>query len=341
MTWWSEDDGGPVAGLDPVFRKGYAPKLHGMLKAFHVVDLKGPVWADDPEKLAYGGPGESRSPKNDLEYALRLDPARKFYPILQGSVHGDGSRDLAVDEFFSHAEILSGQDVGSVKGYADRVAEALKIQEGGWIDRAVNALENTRASGQALSEYGRLEQLQVGSTWWSDHWKGPKGSQAWEAKARCSTINEWYEDFRKPALTVLAESLVRFGAIIHGARFNLDSLMGACVEQVERFDAEGVMIGESTGWKTFKGISDVITAGPARPLVVADKMVQVLDGNGSKELDSGGFYGTLYSFLRKADDLLQHTVDEVDALIDNLERKFVIEDAHMGAPSWRGPAPDI
>jgi hypothetical protein len=62
---------------------------------------------------------------------------------------------------------------------------------------------------------------------------------------------------------VLAESLTRFGAIIHGARFNLNSLMGACVDQIEKFDAEGdVAGGLSTGWKTYRGIVDLVTAGP-------------------------------------------------------------------------------
>ena len=104
-----------------------------------------------------------------------------------------------------------------------------------------------------------------------------------DAQARCSTINEWYENFRMSALTVLAESLTRFGAIIHGARFNLNSLMGACVDQLEKFDAEGeVAHGLSTGWKTY----------------------------------------------------------EVDALIDEMRKKFVIADGDLGAPSWTGTAPE-
>ncbi|MEV6647876.1 hypothetical protein [Amycolatopsis sp. NPDC051371] len=342
QRWYTEDDGGPVADLDPVFRHGYAPALHGMLKALSVVDQHGPPWG--PRWAQYEDPiydpTELRSATNDVAVSVAYCT---LHPIMQGSVHGDGSRDLSVAEFFSHAEILSGQDVGTVKGYADRDhPEALAIQDGGWIERAGNALENTRASGRALTEYGLLEPLQVGNGWWAQHWSGPPGSVPHEAQARCSTINEWYENFRASSLTVLAESLTRFGAIIHGARFNLNSLMGACVDQLEKFDAEGDgAVGLSTGWKTYRGIVDLVTAGPMVPFVIADKMVEVLSDNGNKDLDPGGFYGTLYSFLQQADELMHRTTDEVDALIDEMRKKFIVADKDLGAPSWTGTAPEI
>jgi len=342
QRWYTPDDGGPVADLDPVFRNGYAPALHGMLKALSVVDTDGPPWGprwaqfEDPLVK----PTELRSATNNVGISTAYNT---LYPIMQGSVHGDGSRDLSVAEFFSHAEILSGQDVGKVKDYAARNhPEALRLQDGGWIERAGNALENARASGRALSEYGRLEPLQLGNGWWAQHWSGPPGSVPHDAQARCSTINEWYEHFRSSALTVLAESLTRFGAIIHGARFNLNSLMGACVDQLERFDAEGeVAAGLSTGWKTYRGIVDLVTSGPMAPFAIADKMVEVLSDNGTENLDAGGFYGTLYSFLRKADELMHRTTDEVDALIDEMRKKFVVADRDLGAPSWTGTAPEI
>ncbi|WP_206786804.1 hypothetical protein [Amycolatopsis sp. MtRt-6] len=342
QRWYTPDDGGPVADLDPVFRHGYAPALHGMLKALSVVNTDGPPWGprwaqfDDP----FYKPTELRSAMDNLGWSVAYCT---LHPIMQGSVHGDGSRDLSVSEFFSHAEILSGQDVGKVKGYAGRDhPEALKLQDGGWIERAGNALENARASGRALTEYGRLEPLQLGNGWWGAHWSGPVGSVPHDAQARCSTINEWHENLRASALTVLAESLTRFGAIIHGARFNLNSLMGACVAQLEKFDAEAeVPQGLSTGWKTYRGIVDLATAGPMVPFVIADKMVEVLSGNGTENLDAGGFYGTLYSFLQKADELMRRTTDEVDALIDEMRKKFVIADKDLGAPSWTGTAPEI
>jgi hypothetical protein len=342
QRWYTEDDGGPVADLDPVFRNGYAPALHGMLKALSVVDEHGPPWGprwaqfEDPLVR----PTELRSATDNVGISVAYNT---LYPIMQGSVHGDGSRDLSVEEFFSHAEILSGQDVGKVRGYAARDhPEALALQNGGWIEGAGDALESVRASGRAWTEYACLEPLQLGSAWWGEHWSGPAGSVPHEAKARCSTINEWYEHFRGPALTVLAESLTRFGAIIHGARFNLNSLMGACVDQLEKFDAEGeVAAGLSTGWKTYRGIVDLVTAGPSAPFVIADKMVEVLGDNGTENLDSGGFYGTLYSFLQKADELMHRTTDEVDALIGEMRKKFVVADKDLGAPSWTGPAPEI
>ncbi|GAA3799912.1 hypothetical protein [Amycolatopsis tucumanensis] len=346
QRWYSEDAGGPVADLDPVFRDGYAPALHGMLKALSVVDPQGPpwgpVWAHTEDLLDQST--ELRSTDNNLgpSFNYRVAPGVTLYPIMQGSVHGDGSRDLSVEEFFSHAEILSGQDVGKVKGNAGRDPAALALQDGGWIERAGSALENTRASGRSLSEYGRLETLQVGNGWWAAHWSGPPGSVPHEAQARCSTINEWYDHFRASALTVLAESLTRFGAIVHGARFNLNSLMGACVEQLEKFDAQGeVSPGLSTGWKTYRGIVDLATAGPMAPFTITDKMIEVLQANGTENLDGGGFYGTLYSFLQKADALMHRTVDEVDTLIREMNAKFVIADADLHAPSWTGPAPGI
>jgi hypothetical protein len=90
-----------------------------------------------------------------------------LYPIMQGSVHGDGSRDLGVAEFFSHAEILSGQDVGTVKGYAARDhPEALALQDGGWIERAGNALESTRKRGVRRSTSGTRTSARRDSRCW-------------------------------------------------------------------------------------------------------------------------------------------------------------------------------
>lgn len=352
QRWYTDDDGGPVAELDPVFRNGYAPALHGMLKALSVEPHGppwGPVWAQFDDPIIK--PTELCSTNDNVKISVAYNT---LHPIMQGSIHGDGSRDLSVAEFFSHAEILSGQDVGKVKGYAARDhPEALALQDGGWIQRAGDALENIRISGRALSEYGHLESLQLGNAWWMQHWSGPAGSVPHDAQARCSTINEWYENFRASSLTVLAESLTRFGAIIHGARFNLNSLMGACVDQIEKFDAEGEMnTGFSTGWKTYRGIVDLATAGPMVPFVIADKMVEVLNndgagddkkasGNGEQSLDAGGFYGTLYSFLQKADELMHTTSEKVDTLIDEMRKKFVVADQDLGAPSWTGAAPEI
>ncbi|MGC7101822.1 hypothetical protein ACPZ19_44725 [Amycolatopsis lurida] len=273
QRWYEDDPSGPVENLDPIFRDGYAPALHGMLKALSVVTDEAPVWGPvwvQAEDLIFE-PTEMPSTEND-PWMNPADPRAgavhvNLYPILQGSAHGDGSRDLSVDEFFSHAEILTGQDIGRVAGKPGQRAEALRFEGqgegeggtgGGWIREAVSAIRRSGFSDAESLQYNKLDRLQPGSAWWMEHWTGPPGSVPADARARCSIIDNWQLERRRPALGVLSDYLVRFGTIIHGARFNLNSLMGACVEQLEKVDATSeVNRGLLTGWKFFSGIAGV------------------------------------------------------------------------------------
>ncbi|UJW31031.1 hypothetical protein L3Q67_38530 [Saccharothrix sp. AJ9571] len=358
QRWYEDDSSGPVEQLDPIFRDGYAPALHGMLKALSVVTDGPPVW--DPvfvkaEDMIFD-PTEMPSTENN-PWLNPIDPRAgavhvTLHPILRGSAHEDGSRDLSVDEFFSHAEILTGQDIGRVAGKPGQNAEALRFEGqgegeggtgGGWIKDAVTVIRRAGFSDAESLQYNKLDQLQAGSAWWGDHWTGPPGSVPADAHARCSIIDNWQLERRRPALGVLSDYLVRYGAILHGARFNLNSLMGACVKQLEQVDAtSSVNKGLVTGWKFFSGIAGVATAGPMAGVAAVDMMFNVLENqNGNKALEPGGFYGTLYSFLQKADELMESTSQRVGELIREMHANFPISDGPLGPPNWTEPAPQI
>ncbi|MGC7101823.1 hypothetical protein ACPZ19_44730 [Amycolatopsis lurida] len=71
-------------------------------------------------------------------------------------------------------------------------------------------------------------------------------------------------------------------------------------------------------------------------------MFNVLENkNGNQDLDPGGFYGTLYSFLVKADDLMTATSERVGELIREMHTRFPITEGPLGPPNWTGTAPQI
>lgn len=328
--WYTEDDGGPVAGLDGAFRNGHAPKLHGMLKKLNEANMSGPVWVDEPWNNAEDDDRELRSTTDESEVRERERPFRSFYPILQGSAHGDGSRDLTIEEFFHHADILSGQDIGTVEPYGDRIPEALKIQSGGWITDAVDILEHTRASADATEAYDDLDIFGEESAWWGENWTDKQGRNA---KTHSKRIDNWYENYRQPALDLLTWSLVRYGAIMHGARLDLNNLMGECVSNIEAFDARHDSGRTAIGWQLLSGIANVASAGYAAPVVAAVEMQNFLDEANSAPIDKAdGFYGTLVTYLRKADQLLADTADAVETLTRNLKSAF--PDDKIQVPTW-------
>jgi hypothetical protein len=339
MAWtYNDDAGSPVSHLDNVFTEGNAPRFHGMLRSLadwqnYVTDEWAPRYIDvdllDPTK-------------NDHERRSGWVPDAEYYDaysILQGSARGDGSPDLSVEQFFHHADILSGQDVGDVPEHANEIRDILQVKTGGWAENALDCIEAARM-GKSHPQWVALVEnfTKDGGDIWQ-YWKSPAAE---DAKTRFSALHLWYGDrnptdpYRSCGLGTLAQCLVGFATLIHGARLDIDNLMGVCVKEVHAWNEEsGTAFPDGFGWSALKGVVSVVTSSPPTKTITAvDAINTAAKGLGiTEELKVGGCYEILTGYLTKADDVLKSAAAGVVALVDLM--KDIRKDFGLApVPTW-------
>ena len=321
MSWAYDDDpGGPVKLLDDVFRQGNAPRFHGMLRSLaeprkrvpspRYIEPHNSGWVD----------GEYRTGDEPVGYGVSYT----YYSILQGSARGDGKEDLTVDQFFHHADILSGQNVGTVPDHANLIRESLKVVSGGWLESAVDRIEATRMGHSHPMWVDLVESFAKDGGYVWQYWKDKASGAAMD---RFSDLHLWYGDrdpggpYRSKGLGRLAQCLLGFAAVIHGARLDIDNLMGTCVQHVHAWDREQAPTSE-VGWALLSGIAGVATAGSALgSAIVAVPAINTLanDIKAEKTLTGGSScYDILNDYRHEADDVLEKAVAGVDALVDEM-----------------------
>jgi hypothetical protein len=321
VSWtYNDDAGGPVAHLDGVFRQGNAPRFHGMLRSLAEPGKRTPSPRYIEPNNSGWEDGEYRTGQTPVGYGVSYS----YYSILQGSVREDGKEDLTVEQFFYHADILSGQDVGTVPDHANVIRESLKVVSGGWVERAVDRIESARTGRSHRLWVQLVENFAKDGGYLWDFWKDEASKGAMD---RFSALHLWYGDrdpddvYRSRGLGQLTQCLLGFAAVIHGARLDIDNLMGACVRNIHAWDREQEPMSE-VGWALLSGIVSVATAGSALASGIA--AVSTLnsianDTKDRKELQVGSTcYDILANFLHEADDVLRKAVAGVDALVNEM-----------------------
>lgn len=328
-----------------------------MLKVFSGNDPMGPIFIDEPwhsndssRELHPATPSET-TPSDRWNTG---NPDAVPYPILQGSAHGDGSRDLIIQEFFAHADVLSGQSIGKISPPSSHIGDPPTIVDGGWLDGALAALHFPHEDA-AILETSDLKMFARESSFWMEVWFGKKGKGAngadpiqYEARCRCKYLNQWIEERWGPALDLLSRAAIHYAAIIQGARYDLNNLMGACVAQCEDFarsraeSADEAGLSESMSWRMVSGLFDVAASGISAPFKVVEHVEELLDKvkKDREELGKGGYYGTLYNFLTKANDLMDATSGAVKGLTLKMEEAFDLG-GDLHAPTWNGTYEDL
>ena len=328
--WVYQPDHAYVSHLDDVFRQGNAPRLAGMLQSLAnpvaITPYPTPCYLDIPA-IVVVAPNDGEFTSHETSGAEQM--GTDVYSILRGSARSDPQPDLKVEQFFYHADILTGQNVGKLRDHLGTKLDKLDVVDGGYVAEVVEALDATR-TGETTTFWTDLDRVFLGdSTAEGTIWHDWTGAAAAEARPKFQAVGKWFTqtgsdgEFRQRALRDLAEILIRYAATIHGARMNLDNLMGELVDEVNAWnDAVDTSSQHPGNWVSLSGIKDLKDA---TPIGVAFKVVDAMmeaaaSTSNEKELKENQVYFKLTTFLTTADQLLRDTVDQVNALVGDLDR---------------------
>lgn len=324
FTWEYSENHEHVSHLDGAFRQGNAPKLAGMLLSLANFNSSGP-WTPrylniHKIEILAGNDGEYRSRSYELVKSHEM--ACDEYSILQGSARSDPRPDLSVEQFFYHADILSGQDIGKVNKHLNLTRDNLEVLPGGWAEDAVGLIDAARA-GESDALWTRVRSRfdrNNGKLW--DHWNDAAGKQA---RAKFEKVDFWFRggtegQFRQAALRELSGLVIEFAATIHGARLSLDNLMGRTVQQVEAWNNESTAAGDGVAWAVLSGIKRVAAGnGLDKAFAFVDTVNGIFDTI-QKDVASTSCYDILSSYLVHAEEIVEDAAVKVEALTDRLNR---------------------
>lgn len=325
-VWRYEPNDDYVAHLDDVFRQGNAPRLAGMLLSLanpsNVTGKATPCYLDIPAMLPLT-PDDAEFTSHEVTGSGQI--GADVYSILRGSARSIPMPDLSVEQFFHHADILSGQDVGKMRPHPGTKLDRLDLVDGGFVERAVAAVDSTR-TGETTVLWSRLAQIFLeqsrgeGSIW--HDWTGQAAD---EAKQKFTDVNLWFSrlsdgEFRQRALLGMSAILIQYAATIHGARMNLDNLMGELVDQVNEWN-DKTNLGASPG--KWVALTQIKNLAEPRMLGIAFKVVEAVAESADsltaeKKLPENQVYNKLASYLEAAENIVQDTVGQVDALVRDL-----------------------
>lgn len=343
--WMYEPNHGYVDHLDDVFRQGNAPRLAGMLMSLTepstITPYFTPCYLDIPA-IVVVAPNDGEFTSHEVGGSEQM--GTDAYSLLQGSARSDPLPDLKVEQFFYHADILSGQNIGKLRDHLGTKLDRLDIVDGGYVAQAVEALDATR-TGEATTWWTDIDRIFLGdATGEGTIWHDWTGAAADEARPRFQQVGKWFTqegsegEFRQRALRGLAEILIRFAATMHGARMNLDNLMGELVDEVNAWNDKVDTSNQHPGnWISLTAIKDLTKATPIGVAfsVIDAMMSAAAETTKEKELKENQVYTKLSTFLTTADELLHDTVEQVNAIIGDLDR---VRDGRnvtgVGIPVW-------
>lgn len=341
FDWQFEDDHASVTQLDKVFTNGNAARLAGMLRSLERFDDDSaagwiPQYLDIHKiEVLAGNDGEYRT--HDYELVQASQPgglACDRYSILKQP----GRPHLDFDMFFYHADVLSGQDVGSISSGTD--GGTLAVDDGGFAESTVNSIENARmgTSHDVWFDFRKMFDRNNGTLW--GQWTDDAGKAA---RSKCEDLEKWHgtgddDDYRQLRLFQLSELTVQFAATIHAARVNLNSLMGDVVRRAEAWNNSSTPGQQSFAWIFISSIAGLSGESPAKsPMTTAVNFVDALGDvvsaakGGYPGLDAVTCYGIFSDYLQKANDLLQAVSEKVDGLVTKLQS---IREGIPEVPQW-------
>lgn len=320
-----------VAGLDQAFTGsgGNAPALAGWLEY-----LTHPDENDGPRVLEFmDGSGIESSGKPQSNVTGH---------VLERSI----LRDLTMNRFFAHADVLSGQRVGAVTedgeiSNAQALGDTFDLIQEAYLKKA---LESTRPY-HSVNVWENID-VEVGGVMSRENWDG---GAADSARARYSQLKQWYEHHRNPGLLAMNDFLVRYAAILLKARADINELMGKLVATLNRATADRTQEGLAFAVSALDKILNVTLKFPETvadaTLLVTNVLKEAMGSATKSAQDSGfgldpsdlqlGYYRMFESFIRAGDKVCWEAADTVAKLITDRETGLLFVRRHwVDAPRW-------
>jgi hypothetical protein len=316
-----------VVHLDPVFTgpNGKAAALAGWI-----------------EYLAH--PEDNEGPRvTEFRDGNKWETTRKL-PWDEYEIAGERSvlRDLTVNRFFAHADVLSGQKIGSLNEHGE--------------------VSNTEVLG---STFDLLEEIRLRRSieltvpdQTADVWTSLTGNldfalnEAWASgkpRERYIQMKQWYENHRDPAISAMNKFLVAYAAILMKARNDINELMGKLVDALTKSVARDPLEEIAFFLSVLDKVLDLTINFPKTLKDAAVKVVSevksAVDSVSENKKDTGfgidtsdiqlGYYRCFESFIKAGDLVCWEAAGAVARLITDAEKGLLfVRRNWVPAPNW-------
>jgi hypothetical protein len=239
-------------------------------------------------------------------------------------------RDLAIDRFFAHADVLSGQQIGTL----DADGEVSNAQT---LGATFDLIEEVRLKREADLTVDEI----TADVWteFTNHVSFAISRENWDggaadnARGRYVQLRKWYENHRNPALAKMNTFLVQYAAILMKARTDVNELMGKAVAVLQKAVASDPIDGLAFAVSVLEKALDLTINFPKTALDAALKVTsEVKNALGAlpkaKEntgfgIDTSdiqlGYYRFFESFIEAGDKVCWEAAGAVSRLITDRE----------------------
>ncbi|TWE22515.1 hypothetical protein [Prauserella muralis] len=316
-----------VVGLDPMFTGpgGHAPALAGWI-----------------EYLAH--PEENQGPRvTEFRNGAAWETTRKL-PWDEYEIVNERSvlRDLGIDRFFAHADVLSGQKIGSLNEHGE-------VSNTQVLGATFDLLEEVRLG----REIDLTVPDQTADVWTSlTENLGFALNEKWaegKPRARFVQLKQWYENHRDPALAEMNKFLVAYAGILMKARSDINELMGKLVDALNKSVASNPIEGIAFFLSALEEVLNLTLNFPKTlkdaTLTVVSGVKKAFDLATKSETDTGfgldlndihlGYYRCFESFIRAGDAVCWAATEAVTRLITDAEKGLLfVRRNWVPAPTW-------
>jgi hypothetical protein len=257
-------------------------------------------------------------------------------------------RDLGVDRFFAHANVLSGQRVGQadIKGQlqdVDLVGATFQLIEEVRYKKPKSMTSPREDSADVWSDI----KAKIGPAIHAENWDSPSADVA---RLNFDNMLKWYDNHRNGGLLAMNWHLAKYSAVIIKARMDVNELMGTLVKALDEWyshslDADGVKFFISM----FRKITDLALA----PVTTAKDAIWgaydiVTDAMGlaAKEKEASGFgydpsdhamgiYRMLELFIRTGNQICDEATKVIHVLVTDPNHGIqAVRNNWRGVPRW-------
>ncbi|MET0133718.1 MAG: hypothetical protein ABW215_09000, partial [Kibdelosporangium sp.] len=257
-------------------------------------------------------------------------------------------RDLGVDRFFAHADVLSGQRVGEadIKGRlrdVDQLGATFQLVEEVRFKKA-NSLRSDRDNS---ADVWTGITARIGPAVNAASWDSPSAELA---RAKYTEMLAWHDNHRNEGLLAMNWHLAKFSALVIRARMDVDELMGLLVKALDDWHSRSVNADALkffvTLFRKFAELALAPTVQAKDAIWAAYDVFTEAMGLAPKDTNPSGFgydpsdhatgiHRMLELFIRTADKILEEAASVVHVLITDPDHGIqAVRNQWKNVPKW-------